>query len=157
MIEVTWTCVPPTAPGTCEGAAGAELPPWPQPASASAAATAPATAATGRVARGRKVMPATIPESGNRCRFIVTNSVPLYCTDLFWPVGAREWRGSLPGRLLNRYGHGMTRSPRVRRPATLASLAAELGVSRTTVSNAYNRPDQLSVQLRTRVLETARR
>jgi DNA-binding LacI/PurR family transcriptional regulator len=39
----------------------------------------------------------------------------------------------------------------------LASLAAELGVSRTTVSNAYNRPDQLSVQLRTRVLETARR
>jgi DNA-binding LacI/PurR family transcriptional regulator len=51
----------------------------------------------------------------------------------------------------------MSRSPRVRRPATLASLAAELGVSRTTVSNAYNRPDQLSVQLRTRVLETARR
>ena len=51
----------------------------------------------------------------------------------------------------------MTRSSRIRRPATLASLAAELGVSRTTVSNAYNRPDQLSVQLRTRVLETARR
>jgi DNA-binding LacI/PurR family transcriptional regulator len=51
----------------------------------------------------------------------------------------------------------MTRSSRVRRPATLASLAAELGVSRTTVSNAYNRPDQLSVQLRTRVLEAARR
>jgi DNA-binding LacI/PurR family transcriptional regulator len=50
----------------------------------------------------------------------------------------------------------MSRSQRVRRPATLASLAAELGVSRTTVSNAYNRPDQLSVQLRTRVLETAR-
>jgi DNA-binding LacI/PurR family transcriptional regulator len=51
----------------------------------------------------------------------------------------------------------MNRSSRVRRPATLASLAAEIGVSRTTVSNAYNRPDQLSVQLRTRVLETARR
>jgi len=45
----------------------------------------------------------------------------------------------------------------VRRPATLASLAAELGVSRTTVSNAYNRPDQLSAPLRTRVLEAARR
>lgn len=44
-----------------------------------------------------------------------------------------------------------------RRKATLASLAAELGVSRTTVSNAYNRPDQLSPQLRTRVLEAARR
>ena len=45
----------------------------------------------------------------------------------------------------------------VRRPATLASLAAELGVSRTTVSNAYNRPDQLSPELRRRVLDTARR
>lgn len=46
---------------------------------------------------------------------------------------------------------------RGRRTATLASLAAELGVSRTTVSNAYNRPDQLSPQLRQRVLETAKR
>jgi DNA-binding LacI/PurR family transcriptional regulator len=46
---------------------------------------------------------------------------------------------------------------RMRRQATLASLAAELGVSRTTVSNAYNRPDQLSPELRRRVLETARR
>ncbi|WP_156755095.1 LacI family DNA-binding transcriptional regulator [Actinokineospora pegani] len=51
----------------------------------------------------------------------------------------------------------MARSMHVRRPATLASLAAELGVSRTTVSNAYNRPDQLSPELRRRVLETARR
>lgn len=46
---------------------------------------------------------------------------------------------------------------RARRTATLASLAAELGVSRTTVSNAYNRPDQLSPALRRRVLDTARR
>ena len=37
--------------------------------------------------------------------------------------------------------------------ATLASLAEELNVSRTTVSNAYNRPDQLSEDLRTRILE----
>src|SRR5690349_24370752 len=51
----------------------------------------------------------------------------------------------------------MARSMHMRRPATLASLAAELGVSRTTVSNAYNRPDQLSPQLRNKVLETARR
>src|ERR1700743_868784 len=51
----------------------------------------------------------------------------------------------------------MVRSLHPRRPATLASLAAELGVSRTTVSNAYNRPDQLSPELRRRVLETARR
>jgi Transcriptional regulators len=51
----------------------------------------------------------------------------------------------------------MSGPPNVRRPATLASLAAELGVSRTTVSNAYNRPDQLSAPLRVRVLEAARR
>lgn len=51
----------------------------------------------------------------------------------------------------------MNRPMRTRRQATLASLAAELGVSRTTVSNAYNRPDQLSPELRKRVLETARR
>lgn len=51
----------------------------------------------------------------------------------------------------------MARSINARRPATLASLAAELGVSRTTVSNAYNRPDQLSPELRKRVLDTARR
>lgn len=59
--------------------------------------------------------------------------------------------------VLNRYGSSMARSTNARRPATLASLAAELGVSRTTVSNAYNRPDQLSPELRKRVLETARR
>src|SRR6185437_14938390 len=44
-----------------------------------------------------------------------------------------------------------------RRRATLASLAAELKVSRTTISNAYNRPDQLSADLRERVLATAKR
>ncbi len=44
-----------------------------------------------------------------------------------------------------------------RRRATLASLAAELKVSRTTISNAYNRPDQLSPGLRERVLATAKR
>jgi DNA-binding LacI/PurR family transcriptional regulator len=42
-----------------------------------------------------------------------------------------------------------------RRP-TLDTLARALGVSRMTVSNAYNRPDQLSPALRERVLETAR-
>lgn len=44
-----------------------------------------------------------------------------------------------------------------RSTATLASLAAEVGVSRTTVSNAYNRPDQLSPQLRARVMDVANR
>src|SRR4249919_1620823 len=50
----------------------------------------------------------------------------------------------------------MSRSPAPRRRATLASLAAELKVSRTTISNAYNRPDQLSPDLRERVLATAK-
>ncbi|QGU05525.1 LacI family DNA-binding transcriptional regulator [Corynebacterium comes] len=44
---------------------------------------------------------------------------------------------------------------RARSRGTLASLAAELGVSRTTVSNAYNHPDQLSVELRERILAAA--
>jgi DNA-binding LacI/PurR family transcriptional regulator len=40
---------------------------------------------------------------------------------------------------------------------TLDTVARELGVSRATVSNAYNRPDQLSVALRAQVIATARR
>jgi len=51
----------------------------------------------------------------------------------------------------------MSRSPTPRRRATLASLASELKVSRTTISNAYNRPDQLSADLRARILATAKR
>ena len=43
------------------------------------------------------------------------------------------------------------------RRGTLASIAAELGVSRTTVSNAYNKPDQLSEELREKILNTATR
>jgi DNA-binding LacI/PurR family transcriptional regulator len=45
---------------------------------------------------------------------------------------------------------------RTTQPPTLAHVAARLGVSRTTVSNAYNRPDQLSPALRERVLAAAR-
>ncbi len=41
------------------------------------------------------------------------------------------------------------------RPATLATVAAAVGVSRMTVSNAYNRPDQLSPELRERILAAA--
>lgn len=46
-------------------------------------------------------------------------------------------------------------SHRPPRRGTLASLAAELGVSRTTVSNAYNHPDQLSEGLREKILKAA--
>ncbi len=51
----------------------------------------------------------------------------------------------------------MPRSPHPPRRATLASLAAELNVSRTTISNAYNRPDQLSADLRERIFDAAKR
>jgi DNA-binding LacI/PurR family transcriptional regulator len=47
-------------------------------------------------------------------------------------------------------------SDRGRRP-TLDTIALEVGVSRATVSNAYNRPDQLSAELRERIIATARR
>lgn len=40
---------------------------------------------------------------------------------------------------------------------TLARIAEELGVTPMTVSNAYNRPEQLSAELRERVLATAQR
>jgi DNA-binding LacI/PurR family transcriptional regulator len=39
---------------------------------------------------------------------------------------------------------------------TLQTIADALGVSRTTVSNAYNRPDQLAPALRAKVLEQAK-
>lgn len=39
---------------------------------------------------------------------------------------------------------------------TLQDLAQRLGISRTTASNAFNRPDQLSEELRERILATAR-
>ncbi|GAB2754578.1 LacI family DNA-binding transcriptional regulator [Amycolatopsis magusensis] len=47
-------------------------------------------------------------------------------------------------------------APRKRKP-TLDSVAEAVGVSRATVSNAFNRPDQLSADLREEVLRVARR
>ena len=41
------------------------------------------------------------------------------------------------------------------RPITLLDVARDAGVSRTTVSNAFNRPDQLSAELRARILQVA--
>jgi DNA-binding LacI/PurR family transcriptional regulator len=42
-----------------------------------------------------------------------------------------------------------------RHRATLQTVAERVGVSRSTVSNAYNRPDQLSADLRDRILAAA--
>jgi len=47
------------------------------------------------------------------------------------------------------------RTPSNDRPVTLATIAETVGVSRMTVSNAYNRPDQLSPALRERILAAA--
>jgi DNA-binding LacI/PurR family transcriptional regulator len=44
-----------------------------------------------------------------------------------------------------------------KRRATVKEVAAEVGVSAATVSNAYNRPDQLSPELRERVFAAAKR
>ena len=38
---------------------------------------------------------------------------------------------------------------------TLQTIAERVGVSRMTVSNAFSRPDQLSVALREKILATA--
>ena len=43
-----------------------------------------------------------------------------------------------------------------KRRVTLKRVAEEVGVSPMTVSNAFNRPDQLSPALRERILATAR-
>lgn len=40
--------------------------------------------------------------------------------------------------------------------ATLKDLAQALSVAPSTISNAYNRPDQLSIELRERILKTAK-
>lgn len=42
-----------------------------------------------------------------------------------------------------------------RRRVTISDVASALGVAVSTVSNAYNRPDQLSTELRARVLDMA--
>lgn len=59
-------------------------------------------------------------------------------------VHNKEEAGGSPG---SSFGHRVT----------LTRVAEELGISAMTVSNAYNRPDQLSDALRERVFETARR
>jgi Bacterial regulatory proteins, lacI family len=46
--------------------------------------------------------------------------------------------------------------PSLRARGTLKDVAKAVGVSHTTVSNAFNRPDQLSSGLRERVVATAR-
>ncbi len=51
---------------------------------------------------------------------------------------------------------GAAPAPGLPRRVTLKDIARALKVSPATVSNAYNRPDQLSPGLRTRILDTAR-
>jgi DNA-binding LacI/PurR family transcriptional regulator len=61
----------------------------------------------------------------------------------------------MPGVDFNNEKHDERKSSR--RRATVKEVAAEVGVSAATVSNAYNRPDQLSPELRERVFAAARK
>ena len=61
----------------------------------------------------------------------------------------------MPGVDFNSEKHDKRKSSR--RRATVKEVAAEVGVSAATVSNAYNRPDQLSPELRERVFAAARK
>ncbi len=45
--------------------------------------------------------------------------------------------------------------PTIEPTVTLQTIAGQMGLSRTTISNAYNRPDQLAPELRTHILEIA--
>src|SRR3954463_528197 len=56
-----------------------------------------------------------------------------------------------PGPMVTLCGVDTTRP----RKPTLDTVAGVVGVSRATVSNAYNRPDQLSAALRERILAAA--
>lgn len=61
----------------------------------------------------------------------------------------------MTGKFSKRAGNVQNMVKRGQRRGTLASVAAQLGVSRTTVSNAYNRPEQLSAALRQKILAAA--
>src|SRR5919198_1216888 len=76
----------------------------------------------------------------------------------FW-TGSEPWylNRSRTARLPVEGGVAMAEQTGAQGSVTLATLAHELGVSKSTVSNAYNRPDQLSPALRARILDAARR
>ncbi len=72
-------------------------------------------------------------------------------------VGVCAGARPVPSRRRSRVGvDGWLQNGGVTR-VTLQTIADELGVSRMTVSNAFSRPDQLSAELRDRVLATATR
>lgn len=66
-------------------------------------------------------------------------------------VGAR-WPAD---QFLYRYSRGVDSGTGGSARVRMAEVADACGVSRMTVSNAYNRPDQLSAGLRRRILDTA--
>src|SRR5918995_1294797 len=96
--------------------------------------------------------------------------VPDHRLHLLCPPGRQPIRRSdlYLNDLLNRLSYGTIQCVGVNsqksqknkfsmRRATIKEVAAEVGVSAATVSNAYNRPDQLSPELRERVFAAARR
>src|SRR6478672_1344657 len=72
-------------------------------------------------------------------------------------TSVRPVRGTSAGAFFNVEVNFPTVADANPRRPTLNDLAAELGVSAKTVSNAYRHPEQLSERLRERVLATAAR
>lgn len=70
------------------------------------------------------------------------------------PAGRRSAQDADDGA--NARGGAARAARRGRGGLTLLDVAQALGVSRTTVSNAYNRPDKLSASLREEILDRAR-
>jgi DNA-binding LacI/PurR family transcriptional regulator len=73
------------------------------------------------------------------------------------PLTAPSGRGAGATRIQSRSATGRALQNGGVTRVTLQTIADELGVSRMTVSNAFSRPDQLSAELRDRVLATATR
>ena len=111
-----------------------------------------------RVRRGLQILDGSELRVGGSSRFTTLeivvpwlagddNGIKLLAANAFAHTVAAEVRAA---GLMAHDGGGVTR-------VTLQTIADHLGVSRTTISNAYNRPDQLGDDLRERILETATR
>jgi DNA-binding LacI/PurR family transcriptional regulator len=78
-------------------------------------------------------------------------------SDIAWTPQLDAALAAMIGSMAESVKHSAWEGRRAGRKPTLATVAEAIGVSRTTASNAYNRPDQLTPELRERILETARR
>jgi DNA-binding LacI/PurR family transcriptional regulator len=101
--------------------------------------------------------PAAIPRGGPIPTLRVTDEVTGIVAGSAPDMGAELLSGSLQKQGYGSRNHVSKKNgPNGQNGRlTLLTLAQDLGVSRATVSNAYNRPDQLSPALRARILARA--